>query len=134
MKDSSTNPVVRTMDSVDFSEVTVINTDIKTNTGNKMNTHATVQAKPRTASPKATGTGWKVAIMVASLAGMIGGWGVLAVDQAQNVASAQTQVVQPANAPATNTGSNTNGTSPVLRSVTGQTAFPSVVTRSRSSR
>ncbi len=112
----------------------MINTDTKINVGNKMNTQVHVQPKPRTAGVKSTGTGWKVLIMVASLAGMIGGWGILAVDQGQNVAAAQTQVVQPASAPAANTGSNTNRTSPVLRSVTGQTAFPSVITRSRSSR
>ncbi len=120
----------------------MINTDSKMNTGNKMNTQANVQPRPRTASPKSQGTGWKVAIMVASLAGMIGGWGALAVSQSSNVAAAQTQpVAQPVSAPVTspsinNSGTTTTGRStiPGLRQVSPSQGFPNVITRSRSSR
>ncbi len=123
----------------------MINTDSKMNTGNKMNTQTNVQGKPRTASPRSQGTGWKVAIMVASLAGMIGGWGALAVSQGSNVAAAQTQpVAQPVSAPAVNPNLNNSGTTttgrgsnrqqPGLRQVSPNQSLPNVITRSRSSR
>ncbi len=132
----------------------MINTDSKLNTGNKMNTQTNVQPKPRTASPKSKGTGWKVAIMVASLAGMIGGWGALAVSQGENVAAASSQpVAQPVSVPAVNpnfnpgttspsttnpgtttTGRGSNRQQPGLRQVSPSQGFPNVITRSRSSR
>ncbi len=95
------------------------------------------QSMPRAAArpaAKKDGTGWKVFIMVASLVATIGGWGILAVDQGQNVASAQTQIVQPASAPATTSQGNTGRQSSGLRQVTGPAVQPQTITRSRSSR
>ncbi len=70
--------------------------------------------------------GMKMAIMAASLAITLGGWGALAATQAGNVAAA---------APVTTTAQSTNQiTTTQLRQVNPPAAQSQIITRTRSSR
>jgi hypothetical protein len=88
------------------------------------------QAIKRKSSARKSTTGIKAFMMVASIVMTIGGWGILALGQAQDaLAAAQPAIVQPASA-VTQNGVNTLRPSTTLR----QSTQSSAIARTRSSR
>jgi hypothetical protein len=87
------------------------------------------QVIKRKSTARKSTTGIKAIMMVASIVMTIGGWGILALGQAQDALAAQPAIVQPASA-VTQNGVNTLKSSTTLRQSTQSNA----IARTRSSR